>query len=41
MEILEQVGVEFTYDPAIEVFKNHGQRTEGHRVYFENFVEGW
>ena len=40
MEILEEVGVEFTYDPAIEVFKAHGQRTEGHRVYFKKeFVE--
>jgi trimethylamine--corrinoid protein Co-methyltransferase len=40
MQILEEVGVEFTYDPAIAVFKEHGQRIEGHRVYFQRtFVE--
>ena len=40
MKILEEVGVEFTYDPAIEVLREHGQRTEGHRVYFKrDFVE--
>ncbi|MCR6546372.1 trimethylamine methyltransferase family protein [Dehalobacterium formicoaceticum] len=40
MEILETVGVEFTYDPAIAIFKEWGQRIEGHRVYFQrSFVE--
>lgn len=35
MQILEEIGVEFSYEPAIEVFKGHGQRVEGHRVYFK------
>jgi len=40
MKILQEIGVEFSYDPAIEVFKKHGQRVEGHRVYFDpDFVE--
>ncbi len=40
IRILEEVGVEFTYDPAIEVFKEQGLKTEGHRVYFTgDFVE--
>lgn len=40
LQILEEVGVEFTYDPAVEVLKEHGQRAEGHRVYFKKeFVE--
>lgn len=40
MKILEDVGVEFSYDPAIEVFKKHGQKIDGHRVYFQrDFIE--
>lgn len=40
MEMLEDVGVEFTYDPAIQVFKEHGLKVDGHRVYFtREFVE--
>ncbi|MEL7568301.1 MAG: trimethylamine methyltransferase family protein [Dehalobacterium sp.] len=40
LQILEEVGVEFTYDPAINVLKEHGQKAEGHRVYFKKeFVE--
>ncbi|HIZ76422.1 MAG TPA: trimethylamine methyltransferase family protein [Firmicutes bacterium] len=34
VKILEEVGVEFTYDPAVEVLKKAGLKTEGHRVYF-------
>jgi trimethylamine:corrinoid methyltransferase len=26
LKILQEIGVEFSYDPAIEVFKKHGQR---------------
>lgn len=40
IKILKEIGVEFSYDPAIEVFKKHGQRVEGHRVFFDpDFVE--
>lgn len=40
MRILEEIGVEFSYDPVVEVFKKHGQRVDGHRVYFERkFIE--
>lgn len=40
MRILEEIGVEFSYDPAVDVFKKHGQKVEGHRVYFQRaFVE--
>lgn len=40
LKILQEIGVEFSYDPAIEVFKKHGQRVEGHRVYLSpDFVE--
>lgn len=40
LKILQEIGVEFSYDPAIEVFKKHGQRVEGHRVYLNpDFVE--
>ena len=34
MKILEQIGVEFGYEPALEVFRKNGLRVEGHRVYF-------
>ncbi|MEE0775615.1 MAG: trimethylamine methyltransferase family protein [Bacillota bacterium] len=34
VKILEEIGVEFTYDPAVEVLKEAGLKTEGHRVYF-------
>lgn len=40
MKILEEIGVEFTYEPALKVFEEQGQRVEGHRVYFKKeFVE--
>ena len=40
MRILKEIGIEFSYDPVIEIFKKHGQRVEGHRVFLEpDFVE--
>ncbi|HEX3032594.1 MAG TPA: glycine betaine--corrinoid protein methyltransferase, partial [Bacillota bacterium] len=40
MKLLEEVGVEFGYEPALEVLKAHGQRVEGQRVYFKReFIE--
>lgn len=40
MKILQEIGVEFSYEPAIEVFRKQGQKIEGHRVYFDReFVE--
>lgn len=40
MKILEEIGVEFGYEPALEVFRKAGLRVEGHRVYFKrDFVE--
>jgi trimethylamine--corrinoid protein Co-methyltransferase len=40
LQILEEVGVEFTYDPAVEVLQEYGQKADGHRVYFKKeFVE--
>ncbi len=34
MKLLENVGVEFPYEPAIATFKQHGVKTDGNRVYF-------
>jgi trimethylamine--corrinoid protein Co-methyltransferase len=34
MKLLANVGVEFPDDEAIGVFKKHGLKTDGHRVYF-------
>ena len=40
IHILETIGVEFKYEPALEVFCNHGQRIEGERVFFtREFIE--
>ncbi|MDQ7093301.1 glycine betaine--corrinoid protein methyltransferase [Desulfosporosinus sp. PR] len=40
MKILEEIGMEFEYEPALEVFKAQGQRVEGTRVYFKrDFIE--
>ncbi|HWI54352.1 MAG TPA: glycine betaine--corrinoid protein methyltransferase [Desulfobacteria bacterium] len=40
MRILEEIGVEFGYEPALEVFRQNGLRVEGQRVYFKReFVE--
>ena len=33
MKLLETVGVEFPYEPALTAFQKHGVRTEGSRVY--------
>jgi trimethylamine--corrinoid protein Co-methyltransferase len=33
MKLLENVGVEFPYEPALEAFRTHGIRTDGSRVY--------
>lgn len=40
IKILETVGVEFGYEPALEIFRKYGQRVEGQRVYFtREFIE--
>lgn len=40
IRLLEEIGVEFGYEPALEVFRKHGLRVEGQRVYFtREFVE--
>lgn len=40
MRILEEIGVEFGYEPALEVFRQAGLKVEGQRVYFKReFVE--
>lgn len=33
MRVLEQVGVDFPYEEALETFRRHGVRTDGSRVY--------
>ena len=33
LKILDQVGIEFRYSPALEVFKKGGDKIEGERVY--------
>lgn len=38
--LLEHTGVDFEHDEIVEEFKNHGARTEGHRVFLNrNLVE--
>ena len=40
IRILNEIGVEFLYEPAIKVFKKMGQKINGNRVYFErSFIE--
>lgn len=40
IRILEEIGVEFGYEPALEVFRAQGLKVEGQRVYFQReFVE--
>ncbi|WP_148269932.1 glycine betaine--corrinoid protein methyltransferase [Desulfitobacterium dehalogenans] len=40
MKILEEIGIEFEYEPALEVFRREGQKVEGKRVYLtREFVE--
>lgn len=40
IKILEEIGVEFSYQPVLDVLQAKGQRVEGQRVYFQRkFVE--
>ncbi|NTU88954.1 MAG: trimethylamine--corrinoid methyltransferase [Actinobacteria bacterium] len=40
MKILEEVGVEFDYEPAIKVLQEHGVRVEGNTAHFtEDFIQ--
>lgn len=40
IKILSEVGMEFEYEPAVEVFKKEGLKVEGRRVYFtKDFIE--
>ncbi|MBS4007254.1 MAG: glycine betaine--corrinoid protein methyltransferase [Desulfitobacterium hafniense] len=40
IQILEEIGVEFSFEPALEVFRSQGLKVEGHRVFFQrDFVE--
>lgn len=40
IKILEEVGMEFEYEPALEVFRTEGQKVEGNRVHFtKEFIE--
>lgn len=40
LAILAEVGVEFTYEPALALMREHGQRVEAQRVYLDrDFVE--
>lgn len=40
MRILEEVGMDFEYEPALEVFRAEGQKVEGNRVHFtREFIE--
>jgi len=40
LKILTEIGVEFSYKPALDVFQSHGLKVEGQRVFFEpEFVE--
>ena len=34
MKILGTIGIDFEYDPAVECFKEHGFRVNGHQVFF-------
>ena len=34
LQILEQIGVEFGYPPALEVLKKGGAKVDGERVFF-------
>jgi len=41
IKILEEIGLEFDYEPALEIFKAQGLKVEGHRVHFtREFIEG-
>jgi len=40
IKILEEVGMDFEYEPALEVFRAEGQKVEGNRVRFtREFIE--
>ncbi|MBC3798521.1 glycine betaine--corrinoid protein methyltransferase [Acetobacterium tundrae] len=40
MRILSEIGVEFEFEPAVEVLKKNGQKVDGNRVYFDrDFIE--
>lgn len=40
MRIMEDIGLELSYEPALKVLRAKGQRVEGQRVYFDRkFVE--
>lgn len=40
LKILEKIGVEFGYQPALDILKAKGMRVEGQRVYFDRkYVE--
>ena len=40
MKILEEIGMDFEYQPALDVFKAQGLKVEGNRVYFtREFIE--
>lgn len=34
MKILGTIGIDFEYDPAVECFREHGFRVNGHQVFF-------
>jgi trimethylamine--corrinoid protein Co-methyltransferase len=38
MRILSEVGIEFPDSEAVEIFKNHGCKTDGFRVYLEETI---
>lgn len=40
MRILTEVGVDFEYEPALDVLRAHGVKIEGHRAFFDRaFIE--
>ena len=40
LRILEEIGIEFSYAPALKALQAHGQQAEGHRVFFKRaFIE--
>ncbi|MDR1248485.1 MAG: trimethylamine methyltransferase family protein, partial [Treponema sp.] len=40
IRILEEIGVEFFYEPSCEILRKKGMKVEGHRVFFKReFIE--
>ncbi|HHY29219.1 MAG TPA: trimethylamine--corrinoid methyltransferase, partial [Syntrophaceticus sp.] len=40
LRLLQEVGIEIEYQPAIDILRNAGQKVEGNRVFFDpDFVE--